>query len=247
MKKRRFPRFLFIVLGFLALSSWAAAFWRVKTMPKAVLVRGVPQNPATDAISAFLEPKIERVEIKNPVAAKIVAAAHAQEGDAYNASYKPISYPNGDVPRGGGACTDVIVRSLRAAGYDLQKLIHEDMKRDFGRYPDPWKLGHTDKNIDHRRVPNQMAFFQKYGAVLSTEVSPATLKIWQPGDIVVWKMDDGRWHTGIISDGIGEGGVPMVIHNAWECIEQDYLREWQIMGHYRFPSNSHKRHKKTQN
>ncbi len=38
---------------------------------------------------------------------------------------------------------------------DLQKLVHEDMKRNFGTYPEIWGLKGPDRNIDHRRVPNQ--------------------------------------------------------------------------------------------
>jgi uncharacterized protein YijF (DUF1287 family) len=196
----------------------------------------LPQNDLTKTMEGWLEPKLQRVAVKDPIARKIVAAAHAQEGDAYNASYRKISYPGGDVPKGGGACTDVIVRAFRGAGYDLQKLIHEDMAQDFGRYPDPWKLGHTDKNIDHRRVPNHIAFFKKYGQVLPNETSGEALKTWLPGDVVVWKWGGGKWHTGIISDAIGPSGKPMVIHNGWMCTEQDYLTGWPIAGHFRYPA-----------
>ena len=34
-----------------------------------------------------------------------------------------------------GACTDVVIRALRYAGFDLQRLIHEDMRRHFSEYP----------------------------------------------------------------------------------------------------------------
>lgn len=233
--KNRIFRPLLIVLTLGAAAS-AFAVWRApKAAPVARIHSALQSADAEPIVEIEVEPEIERVKITDPIVAKIVAAAHAQEGDIYNASYQQIPYPNGDVPRGGGACTDVLIRAFRAAGYDLQKLIHEDMKRNFRRYPNSWGLKGTDKNIDHRRVPNQMTFFQKFGQTLPKETTGAALKTWKPGDVVVWKMDDGRWHTGLISDGIGESGTPLVIHNAMECFEQDYLTRWKIMAHYRFP------------
>ena len=181
---------------------------------------------------------VSRVKIRNPIAAKIVLSARAQEGDYYDPSYQSIGYPNGDVPKGQGACTDVVVRALRGAGIDLQKLVHEDMKRDFRAYGDHWKLGRTDKNIDHRRVPNLMTFFGKRGQTLPLSIEGENLKTWQPGDIISWKLPGNLNHIGIVSDGVGERGLPLVIHNAQQCIEQDYLDEWPITGHYRYPKSN---------
>ena len=45
----------------------------------------------------------------------------------YDGSYYSIPYPNGDVPDGIGVCTDVVIRTYRANGLDLQKKVHEDM------------------------------------------------------------------------------------------------------------------------
>lgn len=241
MRLKRIPKPLRLLLGstvlLVALAGGAVA--ALMLWPRHQLRQFVPYNRATRAVEttfdSWVEPPIERVKVTDPIARKIVLAAHHQEGDAYNASYQQISYPGGDVPAGSGACTDVVIRSLRAAGYDLQKLIHEDMTRDFSRYPDPWHLGHTDKNIDHRRVPNHIVFLKKCGQSLPLGTSGDDLKTWLPGDIVYWKMDGRRWHTGIISDGIGASGQPMVIHNALECIEQDYLTNWPIEGHFRYP------------
>lgn len=76
----------------------------------------------------------------------------------YDPSYYTISYPNGDIPRNKGVCTDVIIRAYRKMGIDLQKEVHEDMKANFSKYPRIWGLNKPDKNIDHRRVPNLMVF-----------------------------------------------------------------------------------------
>ncbi len=179
---------------------------------------------------------MRRVAVKNPIAAKIVAAARAQEGDTYDPSYQSIAYPGGDVAAGRGVCTDVVIRALRGADIDLQKLVHQDMKRNFRVYGDHWNLGRTDKNIDHRRVPNLMTFFARHGKSLPRSTAKADLKNWQPGDIVTWKMSPGINHIGIVSNAFGARGLPLVVHNAQRCIEQDYLDAWPITGHYRYPS-----------
>ena len=77
----------------------------------------------------------------------------------YDPTYFSIDYPNGDVPSDKGVCTDVVIRAYRSLGIDLQKEVHEDMKANFNAYPKIWGLKTTDKNIDHRRVPNLMTFF----------------------------------------------------------------------------------------
>ena len=77
---------------------------------------------------------------------------------AYTQQYYVIAYPGGDVPEETGACTDVIVRSFRKAGIDLQKEVHEDMAANFSVYPQKWALERPDTNIDHRRVPNLQTF-----------------------------------------------------------------------------------------
>ncbi len=84
----------------------------------------------------------------------------------YDGSYKRIGYPGGDVPSGTGVCTDVLIRSYRVLGIDLQKDLHLDLKNNFSEYPDIWGLKNPDTNIDHRRVPNLRVFFSRKGIVL---------------------------------------------------------------------------------
>lgn len=170
-----------------------------------------------------------------PKQARIIGGAKAQIGDAYDASYCILSYPNGDPPHGRGACTDVVVRSLRANGADLQALVHTDIARHWDRYPRKWGLARPDPNIDHRRVPNLAVFFKAHGETLPSAVTPETLPTWQPGDIVCWKLPGGADHTGIVSDHRDPAGVPLVIHNMGRCEEQDVLTLWTIAGHYRYP------------
>jgi len=85
----------------------------------------------------------------------------------YTPDYVGIKYPNGDVPHKTGVCTDVIIRAYRKLNIDLQKEVHEDMKANFSRYPKTWGLQTTDKNIDHRRVPNLEVFFTRKGEKLA--------------------------------------------------------------------------------
>lgn len=68
---------------------------------------------------------------------ELVSAAidRTKERVIYDGSYFSIPYPNGDVPSHIGVCTDVIIRSYRAIGTDLQRLVHEDMASNFDAYP----------------------------------------------------------------------------------------------------------------
>jgi len=169
------------------------------------------------------------------VADRIVLGARIQASEAatYTPGYFKIGYPKGDLPRGKGVCTDVVIRALRHAGYDLQKLIHEDMRKRFASYPR--RERRPDSNIDHRRCPNQVWFFKKYGRSLTVKVSPETLAQWKPGDIVYWKLDNGLDHTGVLTDRRNSNGEPWVVHNLSRCMEEDVLTAWKIVGHYRYP------------
>ncbi|MDF2440672.1 MAG: uncharacterized protein JWN98_1656 [Abditibacteriota bacterium] len=166
---------------------------------------------------------------------RIVTAARRQIGTRYTQAYYSLKYPNGDPPKSVGACTDVVIRSLRAAGHDLQKLIHEDMKRNFALYPRKWQLQRTDKNIDHRRVLNQRVYFARFAQALPKRADQGAWKQWQPGDIIYWKFENSLDHCGIISDRRAPSGRPLVIHNLGGCREEDVMTAWKIVDHFRFP------------
>ena len=106
-----------------------------------------------------------------------------QQNVLYDPSYYSIDYPNGDVPSDRGVCTDVVIRAFRKMDIDLQKEVHEDMKSNFALYPDIWGLSRPDKNIDHRRVPNLMVYFSRYGAEL---IISDNARDYLPGDIICW-------------------------------------------------------------
>lgn len=150
----------------------------------------------------------------------------------YDPSYTQLKYPMGDVPLVKGVCTDVIIRALRHQNIDLQQRIHEDMKANFKKYPQKWGLKGTDKNIDHRRVPNIMTYFQRQGYQVNDQKYLA-------GDIVTWDLGKGLVHIGIISDKTTMfSNTPLVIHNiGYGTRENDILFEYKIIGHYRLPKN----------
>jgi uncharacterized protein len=152
----------------------------------------------------------------------------------YDPAYCIIAYPNGDVPSGKGVCTDVVIRAYRKLGIDLQKEVHVDMSAHFSTYPNRWGRKETDKNIDHRRVPNLMTFFTRHGRKLPvTELA----KDYLPGDIVCWDLGGGILHIGIVSAKTEEGsGKHLIVHNVGSGqVLEDFLFMRPIIGHYRYP------------
>lgn len=152
----------------------------------------------------------------------------------YTQDYFTIPYPNGDVPKETGACTDVVIRAFRNAGIDLQKEVHEDMRANFGEYPKKWGLTKTDTNIDHRRVPNLQKYFTRKGKSLPVTDDAAKFK---PGDVVSWDLNGkGMTHIGLISN-LREpnSGRYLIIHNIGSGTKiEDRLFEWTITGHFRY-------------
>jgi uncharacterized protein YijF (DUF1287 family) len=168
---------------------------------------------------------------------KLIAAARARtlHNVRYDGKYVRIRFPNGDVPKDMGVCTDVVIRAYRKVGIDLQRRVHEDMLAHFSRYPSKriWGLHHPDANIDHRRVPNLQVFFTRFGKSLGVSRKPAD---YRPGDLVTWMIPGNLPHIGIVSDGKStDGERPLVIHNigAGPKIE-DMLFDYPITGHYRY-------------
>ncbi|WP_425497286.1 DUF1287 domain-containing protein [Luteimonas flava] len=163
----------------------------------------------------------------------LVDAARAQIGVTvrYDPAYIRLSYPGGDVPDDRGVCTDVVVRALRTQGLDLQQAIHEDMRSAFAAYPRDWGADAPDRNIDHRRVPNQMRWFERQGWQRAIGQRAADFR---PGDIVAWRLRSGQLHIGIVSDRRSAAGTPLILHNiARGTREDDLLFDHTIIGHYR--------------
>ncbi|PHR92300.1 MAG: DUF1287 domain-containing protein [Robiginitomaculum sp.] len=151
----------------------------------------------------------------------------------YDPKYVSLSYPGGDVPADTGVCTDVVIRTYRAAfGFDFQKAVHEDMKANFSAYPKSWGLKRPDKNIDHRRVPNLERFLKRQGASLPITKNAED---YHAGDIVSWRLGGRLPHIGIVSNKKSEWGTPLIIHNIGSgVVEDDLLFNTDINGHFRF-------------
>ena len=165
----------------------------------------------------------------------LVSAAQdrLKQNVTYNGAYMKLDYPGGDVPANIGVCTDVIIRSYRAAyGFDFQKAVHEDMKANFSSYPKNWGLMRTDRNIDHRRVPNLETYLKRQGASLGMSKKPTN---FQPGDIVSWRLGGRLPHIGIVSDRKAKDGTPLIIHNVGAGPqEENVLFSYKMTGHFRF-------------
>ncbi len=168
--------------------------------------------------------------------ARFVEAAHAQIGKtlSYDPAYTSLEYPGGDVPFERGVCSDVVIRAFRGVGLDLQKEVHEDMKRAFSGYPKNWGLRRTDANIDHRRVLNLMTFFKRRGkSVMVTKNATDYL----PGDLVTCIVPKNLPHIMIVSDQVSplDPARRLVIHNIGQGVrEEDRLFEFELTGHYRW-------------
>ena len=164
----------------------------------------------------------------------LVEAAREQIGVTrhYDGSYRRLAYPGGDAPLDRGVCTDVVVRAYRRLGIDLQRLVHEDMRRAWAAYPKLWGLTRPDRNIDHRRVPNLAIFFSRRGRSLPVTSAPQD---YPPGHLVTWRLPSGVPHIGIVSDRRSEAGVPLVIHNIGRgAVEEDILLRFTVTGHYEY-------------
>jgi uncharacterized protein len=193
--------------------------------------RSEPGKPSSVAKTGPERPTATQTET---LASPIVDSARRQIGRTtiYDPAYVKLDYPDGDVPMERGVCADVVIRALRdALGMDLQRLLHEDMKRAFSRYPRDWGLTRPDPSIDHRRVLNLRTYFARNGYSLGVS---QRAEDYLPGDLVTCTVAGTLPHIMIVSDRTTSQGVPLVIHNiAAGAREENRLFEFPITGHYR--------------
>ncbi|HEY0172243.1 MAG TPA: DUF1287 domain-containing protein [Pyrinomonadaceae bacterium] len=181
-----------------------------------------PAAPRPSSGSPFLDGLVE------------AAVGRTSRQVRYDPTYFQIPYPGGDVPAEVGVCTDEVIRSYRVVGVDLQKEVHEDMAANFSAYPRKWGLKKTDTNIDHRRVPNLMVFFERAGAGVPVTQQAADYK---PGDVVTWDLPGGLTHIGIVVNVPSEADESrmQIVHNIGAGPKmEDVLFNWKITGHYRY-------------
>lgn len=150
------------------------------------------------------------------------AQNYIKERPKYKSKYYDSGYSNDKY----GVCTDVIAVALLNSGYDLKKLVNQDIINN----PSHYNLKTIDENIDFRRVVNLKAYFKNNALALTTNLNE--IDQWQGGDIVIFEN-----HIGIISDKRNEDGIPLLIHhkNPFQLFyEEDVLENYQkIEGHYR--------------
>jgi uncharacterized protein len=168
-------------------------------------------------------------------AESLIASANRQVGvtTGYDPSYVRLAFPGGDVDISTGVCSDVIIRSYRGIGIDLQEQVNTDMRANFSKYPSNWGLSKPDPNIDHRRVPNLETFFKRKGASLPVTDQGAD---YQPGDVVTWRINNQLPHTGLVSSELVAGTDRfLIVHNVGQGTrKEDILFSWPITGHYRW-------------
>lgn len=189
--------------------------------------------------STLLSEKQEIIPIENPdsFAEKLSNAAISiiDPEVVYTPDYVKLKYPNGDVPAKTGVCTDVIIRAYRKLNIDLQKEVHEDMVANFSNYPNlkKWGLKTTDKNIDHRRVPNLEVFFGRKGTILPISQNANDYKT---GEIVTWMINNKLPHIGIVTHLKSEDGKRnLIVHNVGGGqVLEDVLFSYTIVGHFSY-------------
>lgn len=158
----------------------------------------------------------------------------------YEPAYVKLKYPMGDVPADTGVCTDVVIRTYRAFGIDLQELVHKDMKANFGKYPKIWGAKSPNPSIDHRRVPNLRRYFSRHGVSIKPTGNASDYK---PGDIITWNLKGNSGnlpHIGIVSNiKARDKRRYLVVHNIGAGPKlEDVLFEYKITGHYQFKLGS---------
>jgi uncharacterized protein YijF (DUF1287 family) len=207
-------------------------FWFVKPL--------VPLLNAEDVSVEQAEALIASLERSTTPGNRVAAAALAYPGHEilHDSTYYQISYPNGDLPSGKGYAPDLVIRSLRKVGVDLQQEVHDDMAAHFRLYPQLWNAKGPDTNIDHRRVANLQRFFERKAEVLTTSQDVAD---YQPGDIVVWILPNADKHIGIVVPGPGQYiGQPWVVHHMSDGVKwENTLFEYKIEAHFRYPAEQH--------
>ncbi|MBS1122477.1 MAG: NADH:ubiquinone oxidoreductase [Deltaproteobacteria bacterium] len=176
--------------------------------------------------------------IPDPLDVLIGAKKTVLNADAYTEGYMDMKYPMGDVPRGVGVCTDVIIRAVRNAGIDLQQELHDDLGRARAAYP--MIKGRGNPQIDQRRVLSLLPYFTRHWQARTARLDDAGDPL-RPGDVVfmdTFPSKSGPDHIGIVSDTIGESGLPMIINN-WTngtvTAEMDLLAFVPVLYRFRLP------------
>lgn len=192
-----------------------------------------PYSPEDEPLPLPVEPEAPLSFAEELARAALSRTMHRVR---YDGSYLKIAYPMGDVPADIGVCTDVVIRSYRELGIDLQEEVHKDIKRHFRKYPSRkrWGLRKPDTNIDHRRVYNLQTFFDRKGESIPISDDPANYK---PGDLVTWQVGPKMPHIGVVLEMVSDDDPRrhLIAHNIGNGpVIDDMLFDFRITGHYRY-------------
>ena len=177
--------------------------------------------------------------IPDPLDVLIGARKTALNADAYTEGYFDMTYPNGDMPRDKGVCTDVVIRAVRNAGLDLQKALHEDIARARAAYP--MVKGFGDPSIDQRRVGTLLPYFVRHWEKHSPAFDDPNDPV-RPGDVIFMDTFPNRAgpdHIGVLSDHMTDDGHPFVINNWTDGTvtkEMDLLPWVPVLYRFRLPA-----------
>ena len=225
----------------LLIAAGAVYFFGKPFLPLLQAQNTAPSSERADVLIADLQPSAR--------AGDRLAAAALQRTRfevTYEDAYYAIDFPNGDIPSDKGRAEDLIVRSYREMGVDLQQRVHQDIKGHFAEYPQIFGRKSADSNIDHRLTPNLQRFFRRCGAELlvsnadGEEEPSREAADYLPDDVVTWRLSGGRPPIGIVVPGPGEHrNSAWVVHNmgagpVWE----NCLLDIKITGHYRYEGNA---------
>ena len=176
--------------------------------------------------------------IPDPLDVLIGGYKTAIDNAPYGGGYIQIDYPNGDIPRGQGVCTDVVIRAARNAGLDLQSELQKDLRSSRRSYP---MVKRPNAHIDHRRVKTILPYFLRHWDRRRAELDDATDPV-RPGDVVFFDTFPGKPgpdHIGVVSDRMGPNGLPLVI-NSWtdgfRTTEMDLLPTIPVTHRFRYPA-----------
>jgi len=210
-------------------------------------------KPTARKVSYQQQPKAQRdssewmtqsLDLSNSFGYALSSAAieRTTQDVRYDGKYIEIAYPWGDVPASIGVCTDVVIRSYRRLGIDLQSEVYNDISKDFYAYPSfaEWGLTQPDPSIDHRRVYNLQAFFTRHDAELPRSPDPRDYK---PGDLVTWMVGPNFPHIGVVVDipSLSDPNRFLIAHNIGEGPKiEDILFRFPMTGHYRYTPENRK-------
>ncbi len=178
--------------------------------------------------------------IADPLDLLIGAHKTVLNGANYGGGYRRIPYPQGDIPREDGVCTDVVVRAVRNLGLDIQEELQIDIKNRPRAFP---MVKKRNANIDHRRVKTLLPYFKKQWDLRSGDLDDLD-DPWRPGDIVfmdTFPNRKGPDHIGVLSNTRAPSGRLMVINNwtnGFSTSEMDLLGSIPVTHRFRVKPGS---------